>query len=145
MSTTSFQFPIFYSTPWLTLLQTIVLYLIPHSLATHATSTYYLWIVLLIFLLLRSLMVDFIFIFSFYFIFLLFSIFRTTRVRVYQSRCYISHKLMAKSQDWSQDLEEWSRRFWNKVTSYNMDNTYWPHVIHMVIRVRCTVVSTDHE
>ena len=133
MSTTSFQFPIFYSTPWLTLLQTIVLYLIPHSLATYATSTYYLWIVLLTFLLLRSLMVDFIFIFSFYFIFLLFSIFRTTRVRVYQSHCYISHKLMAKSQDWSRDLREWSRRFWNKVILYNMDNTCWPHVIHMVI------------
>ena len=29
-----------------------------------------------------------------------FSIFRTTRVRGYQSRCHISHKLMAKSQDW---------------------------------------------
>jgi len=40
------------------------------------------------------------FLFSlFYFIFLffyfLFSIFRTTRVRDYQSRCHISHKLMA--------------------------------------------------
>jgi len=41
------------------------------------------------------------FIFSFHFILLYFtftftfSIFRTTRVRVYQSRCHISHKLMA--------------------------------------------------
>ena len=40
----------------------------------------------------------FLFSFSFYFTLLflfLFSIFRTTRVRVYQSRCHISHKLMA--------------------------------------------------
>ena len=47
----------------------------------------------------RSLIVDFIFyfLFSLYFIFifLVFSIFRTTRVRGYQSCCYISHKLMA--------------------------------------------------
>ena len=49
----------------------------------------------------RSLMVDFIFIFSFHFILFLFlflfyfSIFKTTRVRVYQSYCHISHKLMA--------------------------------------------------
>jgi len=101
----------------------------------------------------RSLTVDFIFyfLFSLYFIFIfifyfiLFSIFRTTRVRVYQSRCNISHKVMTRSQDWSQDLGEWSRRFWNKVTSYNIDNTCWPHDIHMVIRVGCTVVSTDHE
>ena len=54
----------------------------------------------------RSLTVDFIFYFSlftlfFFFFFLFFSIFRTTWVRVYQSRCHISHKLMAKSQDWS--------------------------------------------
>ena len=68
--------------------------------------------------------------FIFIFIFILFSIFRTTQVRVYQSHC---HKLMVKSQDWLRDLREWSRRFWNKVTSYNMDNTCWPHVIHMVI------------
>ena len=26
--------------------------------------------------------------------------------------------------------------------SYNIDNICWPHVIHMVIRVGCTVVST---
>jgi len=49
----------------------------------------------------RSLTVNFIFIFSFHFIlflfflFLLFSIFRTTQVRVYQLHCHISHKLMA--------------------------------------------------
>jgi len=85
------------------------------------------------------------FIFSFLFFFFSFSIFRTTQVRAYQSCCHISHKLMAKSQDWSWDLGEWSRRFWNKVMSYNMDNTCWPHVIHMVNRVGCTVVSTDHE
>ena len=66
-------------------------------------------------LLSRSLTVDFIFIFLFslYFIFI-FSIFRTTRVRVYQSHC---HKLMAKSLVWSRVVGEWSRRFWNKVTS----------------------------
>ena len=38
------------------------------------------------------------FYFLFSFILILFSIFRTTQVRVYQSRCHISHKLMAKSQ-----------------------------------------------
>ena len=43
---------------------------------------------------------DFYFHFSFYFILFCFSfIFRTTQVRVYQSRCHISHKLMAQSQD----------------------------------------------
>jgi len=45
----------------------------------------------------------FIFPFHFYFTFLFFSfhfsIFRTARVRVDWSRCHISHKLMAKSQD----------------------------------------------
>ena len=79
------------------------------------------------------------------FIFLLFSIFRTTWVRVDRSCHHISHNLMAKSQDWSWDIGERSRRFWNKVTSYNMDNTCWPHIIHIVFRVGCTVVSTDHE
>ena len=49
----------------------------------------------------RSSTVDFVFIFFFLlyfifiFLFLLFSIFRTTWVRVYQSHCHISHKLMA--------------------------------------------------
>jgi len=52
------------------------------------------------------------FIFSFWFIFQ-FSIFRTTRVRVDWSCHHISH-LMAKSQDRSQDLEKFSRRFENK-------------------------------
>jgi len=48
----------------------------------------------------RSLMVDSVFIFSFFlnfifhFLFFYFSIFRTTRVRVCQSHCHISHKLM---------------------------------------------------
>ena len=53
----------------------------------------------------RLLTVDFIFLFILLFFSFSFSIFRTTRVRVYQSRCHISHKLMAKSQDWSQDWE----------------------------------------
>ena len=35
------------------------------------------------------------FIFSFPFLFFYFSIFRTTQVRGYQSRCHISHNLMA--------------------------------------------------
>ena len=95
----------------------------------------------------RSWTVDFIhfyflsfiwFFLSFYF---LFSIFRTTQVRGYQSRCHISHKLIAKSQDWSQDLGEWSRRFWNEVMSFNIDNLMsytWS------FRVGCTVISTDH-
>ena len=49
----------------------------------------------------RSLMVDFslfslfIFILLFFSFLFPFSIFRTTQVRVYQSRCHISHKLMA--------------------------------------------------
>jgi len=58
----------------------------------------------------------FIFIFIFYFPFdfiSLFSIFRTTGVRVDQSCHHISH-LMVKSQDRSQDLGEFSRRFKNK-------------------------------
>ena len=48
----------------------------------------------------RSLMVDFVFIFSFHFIISFFSFFfyflflEQTWVRVYQSRCHISHKLM---------------------------------------------------
>ena len=88
----------------------------------------------------RSLTIDLIFIFISYFIFIFilfyFSIFRTTWVRGYQSRCHISHNLMAQSQDWSQDIREGSRRFWNKVMSYSMDNTCWPHVILMVIQGR---------
>ena len=53
----------------------------------------------------RSLMVDFIlfslviFILLYFTLLFSFSIFRTTRVRVYQSRCHISHKLMVQSQD----------------------------------------------
>jgi len=39
------------------------------------------------------------FYFYFSFLFFSFSISRTTWVRAYQSRCHISHKLMAKSQD----------------------------------------------
>ena len=80
--------------------------------------------------------------FSFSFLFFSFSIFRTTWVRGYQSHCHISHNLMAQSQDWSQNIREGSRRFWNKVTSYSMDNTCWPHVILMVIQGR--VHSSQH-
>ena len=40
---------------------------------------------------------------------------------------WCSHK------NWSRDLGKGSRRFWNKVTSYSMDNTCWPHVILMVV------------
>ena len=61
-------------------------------------------------------LVYFIFLFIFYFIFDLFfpfSIFRTTRVRVDWSCCHNSH-LMAKLQDRSQDLGEFSRRFENR-------------------------------
>jgi len=88
-------------------------------------------------LLSRSKKVDltyFIFPFIFYFIFylFLFSIFRTTSVRVDRSRHHISH-LIAKSQDRSQDLGEFSRRFKNKMTSYNIDTTCWPHELHMVV------------
>jgi len=62
----------------------------------------------------RSKKVDLIyFIFLLLFYFILFSIFRTARVRVDQSCHHISH-LMAKSQDRSQDLGEFSRRFENK-------------------------------
>ena len=44
------QFPTFYSTPLLTLLQTVDFYPILHSLVTHTTSTHYLWTTLLILL-----------------------------------------------------------------------------------------------
>ena len=58
------------------------------------------------------------FYFSFHFLFSilfipLFSIFRTTRVRMVWS-CYHISYLMAKSQNRSQDLGEFSRRFKNK-------------------------------
>ena len=39
--------------------------------------------------------VHFYFLFYFFFLLLFFSIFRTTQVRGYQSRCHISHNLMA--------------------------------------------------
>jgi len=56
----------------------------------------------------RSLMVDFIFIFSFHFIlfflfFFFYSIFKTTWVRVYQSCCHISHKTDHKT--WENRVE----------------------------------------
>ena len=54
------------------------------------------------------------FTFLFYFRFIFpFSIFRTTRVRVDRSCCHNSH-LIAKSQDRSRDLGEFSRRFENR-------------------------------
>ena len=86
----------------------------------------------------------FIFIFIFIFSFFPFSIFRTAWVRVDWSRCHISHKLMAKSQDWSRDLGELNRRFKNKWCH----TTWTPHVNLMdytwLFRVGCTVASTDH-
>ena len=66
--------------------------------------------------------------FSFHFLFL-----EQLGVRGYQSH---SHNLMAQSQDWLRDIREGSRRFWNKVTLYSMDNICWPHVILMVIQGR---------
>ena len=90
------------------------------------------------------------FISSFYFILFYFSfsfsfpIFRTARVRVDLSRCHISHELMAKSQDWSRDLGELSRRFKNK-----WHHTTWTLYVDLMdytwlFRVGCTVESTDH-
>jgi len=51
--------------------------------------------------------------FIFFSIYFPFSIFRTTRVRVDRSHCHNSH-LIAKSQDRSRDLGEFSRRFENR-------------------------------
>jgi len=84
------------------------------------------------------------FYFSFSFLFYFpFSIFRTTRVRIDQSHCHSNH-LMAKSQDKSRDLGEFSRRFKNRWCH----TTWTPHVGLMnytwLFRVGCTVVSTDH-
>ena len=36
----------------------------------------------------------------------------------------LQSQVMAWSHDQLQDIGEESRRFWNKVMSYNMDNTY---------------------
>ena len=59
----------------------------------------------------RSLTVDFIFyflfslsFFFFFFFFLLLSIFRTTRVRIYLSRCHIGHKTGHKT--WENGVED---------------------------------------
>ena len=74
-------------------------------------STNHPWLVLKGFLhLSRSQRVDFIFIF---FLLFSFSIFRTTKVRVRSdwSYCHISHNLGMMSQDKSQDIGEFSRRF----------------------------------
>ena len=54
------------------------------------------------------------FIFIFIPFYVLFSIFRTTRVRTDLSHCHISHNLMVQSQDRLRDLGEFSRRFENK-------------------------------
>ena len=77
-----------------------------------------------------------------YFTFSLFSIFRTARIRVDWSRCHISYNLMAQSQDQLRDLREGSRRFQNKVMSYSMNNTCWPHVILIIIQSK--VHSSQH-
>jgi len=80
--------------------------------------------------------------FSFWFI-LPFSIFRTTRVRVDWSCHYNSH-LIAKSQDRSQDLGEFSRRFENRWCY----TTWTPYVglrnYTWLFRVGCTALSMDH-
>ena len=75
----------------------------------------------------------FLFLFLLSFIFLFLEQFGS---RVNQSRSHISHKLMAQSRDWSQDSGEGSRGNQNKVTSYNMDTTCWPHVLLMVVQGR---------
>ena len=65
------------------------------------------------YLLSRSLTVDFILFFLFHFILLFFlsSIFRTTRVRVDQSRCHISHKvdgivIKTDHRTWKNEVED---------------------------------------
>ena len=51
MSTTSFQFPIFYLVSSSTLLQTVISYPRSHSLVAYTTFIYYLWTILPILLL----------------------------------------------------------------------------------------------
>ena len=98
----------------------------------------------------RSLTVDFIFIFFFHFS-LFFFLFHFYFLFLEQIGLeWIGHAVTSVTNWWHHHKTnygtwEGSRRFWNEVTSYSMDNTCWPHVIHMVIRVGCTVVSTDHK
>ena len=96
----------------------------------------------------RLLMVDFIFIF-FFSLFTLFSfsfsfsfifpIFRTTRVRVCQSCCHISHK--TDHETWENGVEgsgiKWCHTTWT--THVNLMSYTWS------FRVGCTAVSMDHE
>ena len=105
-----------------------------------------MWVDLIIKFTNSGLSFSFIFHFYFYFIFSLFSyfsIFRTARVRVDWSCCHNSH-LIAKSQDRSQDLGEFSRRFENR-----WRHTTWTLHVSLIdytwlFRVGCTVVSMDH-
>ena len=80
--------------------------------------------------------------FLFYFlIFILFSIyfhlfyFQNSGVRVGSDQSHQSHLMM-----WLQhrlwNLREESKRFWNKITLYNIDTTCWPHALHIVIQGR---------
>ena len=105
-----------------------------------------MWVDLIIKFTNSGLSFSFIFHFYFYFLFSLFSyfsIFRTARVRVDLSCCHNSH-LIAKSQDRSQDLGEFSRRFENR-----WRHTTWTLHVSLIdytwlFRVGCTVVSIDH-
>ena len=105
-----------------------------------------MWVDLIIKFTNSGLSFSFIFHFYFYFIFSLFSyfsIFRIARVRVDLSCCHNSH-LIAKSQDRSQDLGEFSRRFENR-----WRHTTWTLHVSLIdytwlFRVGCTVVSMDH-
>ena len=81
------------------------------------------------------------FFFFFQFIFL-FSIFRTTRVRIDQSYCHISQQsddivirqIMRHRRTQQKVLEQ--------VMLYNMNNTCQPYVLHMVVQGR--VHSSEH-
>ena len=74
---------------------------------------------------------------SFYFIFDLFLIFQflETLGLGLEGLVTLSHQshLMVWSQHWLWDLREGSRRFWNKMTLYNMNIICWPYAWHMVI------------
>jgi len=80
----------------------------------------------------RSSMVDFVFIFSFHFILFLFLFFFSFLFLEQLGLGSISHAVTSVTR-LIMRLGEQSRRFWNKVMSYSMDNTCWPHVILMVI------------
>ena len=92
----------------------------------------------------RLSMVDFIFIFSFHFILFLFLFFFYFLFLEQLGLGSISHKLMAKSQDWSRDLEnevedsgtKWHYTAWTTHTGLMLYS--WS------FRVGCTVVSMDH-